>query len=266
MKASRIINFLYCIGEKDVADKLKTCLINEFLKNKDELDDAKETAYFWAAITKWNVWPGDHPVAKVAEAGRGSKRKADNDDYLSFYQKSMATKIVINPEDGTSYGGFSIDDVLRFTEAEMEDRHNYIQWVFPNPTLSRAQIDAADNILRLTEEQVDRITLEDNVMFRVKQMIVKILGFWGICLVSVDAVSTDAVFVSDPEKLCAKLSGKNHNQHRLTRLLIFLYCMHMQPLARKLTYLINEEIKTNKEFVPNAASLRIWNDLNLEKA
>ena len=269
-RLSRILNFLYCtqnISFIRQADTLKEIVI-EGLENylKPMNSETVFAIRHWQALTPFTVWPYHGPAAaggggSNAAAAPGKRKKADddeNDDFLEFYQNKIHTKIVID-KNGQPTGGFSIHQMLRFTEDEMENCHNYVQWAFPNPTPSKQQKDAADHVL--TEMQADRMLNDANVMMGVKQMMLKVLAFWGIGFLNSERNTRMTVFVRDPKTLCAKLSGKDHNQSRFTRFLTFLYCMRMNDLAEKLMEMIKEEMRVNSDFKPNDRTLKIWQDL-----
>ena len=119
--------------------------------------------------------------------------------------------------------------------SDMETMHNYIQWVFPGPTVSRMQRDAAP--FKCTDAEYRRMASDPIVMGRVHDAIAKVLGFWGITY-DEDAQAVHIRQRHEQRFLDVLILHYDHNQARFTRLLTFLQKIGLPELAAALFELV----------------------------
>ena len=158
-------------------------------------------------------------------------------EYVQFYRGEGTTPI----------GNFDVNDVLHFDDTMLEKEHGFIQFAFPNPTLSKVQPDAASQ--PFTPEAAQEMLQDDVVMTRVRQMVEKMLQFWGMHMAG------NAVSISDERRFNTKIRRANHNQLRMTRLLIFLKCMGWTGLLDSVKTLLVENVPKNTK------AMRFWKDV-----
>ncbi len=159
-------------------------------------------------------------------------------DYVKFYRGELTT-----PQDG-----FSIHDVLRFSDEELEDKHMYVQWVFPNPTLSKLQPSAARQ--PLTEDAALELKRDTTASNRALQMVIRMLEFWGM-----DITDEGYVRIFNEDRFAAKLQKPDHNQQRMTRMLIFLKCMGWMDLMEAIREVLIENVPLS------ARAVQFWADV-----
>jgi hypothetical protein len=131
-----------------------------------------------------------------------------------------------NSDNGTSFNYF----LYSMNDLDMEKKHDYVQWVFPNPEPSKAQ----DEIAQYECKPEEYALLMGNpvVMRRIEDAISKMLMFWGISYNRVSNVI--GVLPADRNRFIKKLVKADHNQLRFTRMLIFLRHIHRDDLAHML--------------------------------
>ena len=148
-------------------------------------------------------------------------------DYVRFYRGECTTVI----------DRLSIFDVLNLDDTGMEHKHGYVQWTFPMKCLSKNQVRAATQVL--TDEAIGEMMNDDVIMYRIDQMAGKMLDFWGIRW---QYRTEGLVFVHSRKRFETKLVKTNHNQLRMTRLLVFLSCVGRTVLVRNLKELLLENV------------------------
>jgi hypothetical protein len=119
--------------------------------------------------------------------------------------------------------GRFLDDILRFSDAELESVHDFIQWLFPLRERSGANPDAP----RLDDEAVyqfhRRIDLQENMVRSLDRM----LAFYGF------AREGERIFKTPAFAQHAQwLTPGNHNHLRLTRILKSLTGVGHDTLAQ----------------------------------
>ena len=154
--------------------------------------------------------------------------------YLEFYRD----------ERKTAKDDFSFEDILGFSDKQLENEHMYIQWVFPNPVLSKMQPSAATE--PLTEEAAREMRQDQAVAARAKQMVTKMLNFWGM---------DDDATITNKQRFVAKLRRVNHNQQRMTRMLIFLKCMGWTDLLDGIRAVLVNNVP------PRTKAVKFWTEV-----
>ena len=154
-------------------------------------------------------------------------------EYIEFYRGERTTPL----------GNFDIHAVLDFDDKILEKEHGFVQFAFPNPLLSKVQPDAASE--PFTSEAAQEMLQDAVVVTRAKQMVSKMLKFWGI--------DSETVSITNQPRFNAKLRRANHNQLRMTRVLIFLKCMGWTELMDGLRGLLVANVPHGMRAV------RFWN-------
>jgi hypothetical protein len=148
-------------------------------------------------------------------------------EYVEFYRGERTTPL----------GDHDIHAILNFDDKHLEKEHGFVQFAFPNPKLSTAQPDAATQ--PFTPEAAQEMLRDAVIVARVKQMVDKMLGFWGI--------DSQTLSISNRQRFTAKLRRTNHNQQRMTRLLIFLKCMGWTELLNGMQSLLEKNPPSSKK-------------------
>ena len=115
-------------------------------------------------------------------------------------------------------------------DLDMEEHHDYVQWVFPTPKPSKQRPKTAQ--FDCTRDEYRCFRRDTIVMRRVEDAIAKMFMFWGISYNRVSGAI--GVLPADRERFIDKLVRENHNQSRFTRMLTFLCCIHRDALAHSL--------------------------------
>jgi len=124
----------------------------------------------------------------------------------------------------TDHRGRWIEDILALDDFWLEHTHDYIQWLFPIDTPSRANPQAPV----LTE--MDREWFRRDVFLRVqhRQVLDRMLSFFGLARTGHDIEPLDNL--NPNQHIWLKRGG--HNHLRITRIIRSLYLCHQQELAR----------------------------------
>ena len=104
-----------------------------------------------------------------------------------------------------------LHQILRQNDAYWEECHNFIQWIIPNPFPSKYNPDAP----LLTHSLLTQLDAA-----RVLPSITRFLNFLGI-----NCENSDEFILVDHSRIMEWTTGNNHNKLRVTRLLIFCYCL-----------------------------------------
>jgi Opioid growth factor receptor (OGFr) conserved region len=105
--------------------------------------------------------------------------------------------------------GRSVGEVLAFTDEEAEAAHDYIQWLFPLPTRSRAQPGAPV----LTQSEADAIRADPQALVNLGRAAERMLAFYR---------NTDHW-----------LAAQDHNHLRITRIISSLRLLAGAEAARR---------------------------------
>tara|TARA_Y100000310_G_C20699497_1_gene828393 strand:+ start:6333 stop:6794 length:462 start_codon:yes stop_codon:yes gene_type:complete len=70
--------------------------------------------------------------------------------------------------------GYSIDDIIDFTDTGLERGHTYIQWIFPLPEKSKA----VPNSPVLTQTDIDEFNRRSDLQNTMKELLVVMLNFY----------------------------------------------------------------------------------------
>jgi hypothetical protein len=161
-----------------------------------------------------------------------------NDTLIAFYSGK-----------GMDAAGRRLEDVWRFSSEELEEKHDYIQWLFPllepsafNP---RAPVLDAGTIARFRADSSLRRNLERSLEV--------MLDFYGLELTGERIVRAG----NFGERSANWLTGFNHNFLRLTRILKSLSLLGLESRAEQL-FACLEEIYATHQRVISERTMAFW--------
>ena len=150
---------------------------------------------------------------------------------------------------GKDAAGRRLEDVWRFSHEELEENHDYIQWLFPLKERSafnpRAPILDAATVDRFRSDAVLKGNLERSLGV--------MLDFYGLQIVG-DRIVRSAAF---GERSGNWLTPFNHNFLRLTRILKSLSLLGLGVRARQL-FACLEEIYSGYSSVIGERTMSFW--------
>lgn len=128
-------------------------------------------------------------------------------------------------ENGKDHAGRVFGDLIQFNNKELEDCHDYIQWLFPTETRSQFNLDTP------TLDQETAVALFDNEVFHVRfqESIKVMLAFWGFkCSNSLSGLFLPKHSIQNWMLL------DDHNLLRMTRFMESCRLLGYQQVATKL--------------------------------
>lgn len=149
---------------------------------------------------------------------------------------------------GANYNEEGIDDVLRFDKNTLEKRHDYIQWLFPLPELSRHGLSVA--ISRdLARQWIENDTIRANLLKSYYMM----LDFYGIKVISKKPIrlSFDKAFFT---------WGYSHNRLRISRIIKSMNHFGFKDESMAL-YEIVMEVCNKKPYMIDKNTRKYWKEL-----
>lgn len=110
----------------------------------------------------------------------------------------------------------TFDDVIRFTNDQMENTHDFIQWLFPNKEASNYN----EHAPLLTDEDIQLFKTNQLLCNRVSDAVMEFMWFLGFNW----EIDYDYKIVDAEPTLIAEmqLNFFNHNHLRITRMIKFL--------------------------------------------
>jgi hypothetical protein len=136
---------------------------------------------------------------------------------------------------GTDHANRTLADVLKFDHAELEQGHDYIQWLFPLPEPSRFCLDAP----LLTDEDIKEIAASPSLRW-----------------VAIGATARMAQFYLASPQWC---TPRNHNLLRITRILRFLTLIGATDVAASFRLLVLD-LATRHEGVVTEETAWFWSE------
>lgn len=127
---------------------------------------------------------------------------------------------------GTNGGGWRLDEVLSWSDTELEDVHDFIQWLFPLPEKSMANPWAPV----LDKPTITAFHNEGKLQEALRASLVRMLSFYGFSFQS-DAIVPAADF---DKRSSNWLTPANHNHLRLTRMVRSLRVLGLEEEAQAL--------------------------------
>jgi hypothetical protein len=151
--------------------------------------------------------------------------------------------------DGRDAAGRRIEEILAWDDDQLEDTHDYIQWLFPLPEPSAFNWSAP--ILEASD--IAAFSREPALLQRLREALVRMLSFYGF-EVDGDQIRPTAHF---PERRRHWLRAGDHNLLRITRILKSLTLLGLADEADAFfTALVNLE---EAAVIPET-TWRFWRD------
>jgi Opioid growth factor receptor (OGFr) conserved region len=142
--------------------------------------------------------------------------------------------------------GRMIEDIWRFSFSELEETHDYIQWLFPLRTRSAFNPDAPT----LKSETITVFHADSNLRDRVRRSLEVMLTFYGLELdQSNPAQPVIQKSKSFPARSVSWLQPYDHNHLRLTRILTSLRLLGLPELSVAFYRCLQEIVKESPERV-----------------
>ena len=147
--------------------------------------------------------------------------------------------------------GRTLDDILGWSDDDLEEVHDFIQWLFPLPEPSRYNADAP----LLTQDDIDAFHAEPRLQENLRRSFERILTFLGLAWQE-GAVIEGRWFKSR----CADVwAFPNHNWLRITRILRSLRLLSLEADAQAL-YEWLESTYLRRRFPIGEDTFAYWQD------
>lgn len=142
--------------------------------------------------------------------------------------------------------GRTIEDIWRFSFSDLEEIHDYIQWLFPLKTRSAFNPDAPT----LKSDTITVFHADSNLRDRVRRSLEVMLTFYGL---EMDRSNPAHPIIqkskSFPTRSVSWLQPYDHNHLRLTRILTSLRLLGLPELSVAFYRCLQEIVKENPERV-----------------
>jgi hypothetical protein len=162
-------------------------------------------------------------------------------DLLDFYRG-----------EGTDAEGRYLKEIWTWQDDELEEVHDFIQWMFPLPEPSQFNPDAP----LLTEQDIAAFNSDPALLANLIKSFERILGFLGFSLAGDGRVVEGDNFTARVPDVWAV---PNHNWLRITRILRSLTLLGMESQAHAL-YERLSAFHTSRQFPIPANTFRYWTD------
>jgi hypothetical protein len=151
--------------------------------------------------------------------------------------------------------GRKIESIWAWDNEQLEDVHNYIQWLFPLVGKSRFNPDAPV----LTEVDIQTFNASSDLKNRVLTSFKRLLQFYGLqCAEDNDAISITTADTF-PEQRENWLNWGNHNHLRITRILTSLRLLGLDAYAQAFFQCLTQIYKTAPDKI-DSRSYAFWQD------
>ena len=150
---------------------------------------------------------------------------------------------------GTDDRGRTIADIWGYSHEELEDVHDYIQWLFPLADASAFNPGAP----LLDDETVARFRRDEVLRTNLERSLRVMLEFYGLAIAGQEILRVP----SFGERSRNWLTPGNHNFLRLTRMLKSLSMLGLENRARQLLQAL-EEIDGKRPRIIGERTLSFW--------
>lgn len=153
--------------------------------------------------------------------------------------------------ESTDTEGRRFADILAWSDDELEEVHDFIQWLFPLPAPSRFNPDAP----LLTESDIAAFGKSPDLKANLKKAFDRFLSFLGLTR-SGDAIVEAAHFA---RRVPEVWNVPNHNWLRISRVLASMTLLGLRDDASRLFAWLESE-STRRRFPISAETFRYWSD------
>ena len=157
-----------------------------------------------------------------------------SDFFIDFFQNK------IRNIDSLTY-----NDILNYDNKKLEDKHKYIQYLFPLPIKSKYNPDAPVINQIFINEAINNMEIRKNII----KSFLRMLNFYGY------SYSVKPFDIIDKGETKQWLTKQNHNYLRITRILKFLMLVKMDLLAYKF---VEQLCKLNESGKIDEESFNVW--------
>jgi opioid growth factor receptor-like protein len=150
---------------------------------------------------------------------------------------------------GTDIEGRRLEEILAWPDDDLEEVHDFIQWLFPLPEPSQFNPDAP----LLTKEDIAAFKSDPVLQANLMKSFERIVAFLGLAL-------SEGKVVNGPNfkaRLADVWTSPNHNWLRISRILRSLTLLGMAAQAQAL-YEWMEATYTSRKFPISAETFRYW--------
>lgn len=141
---------------------------------------------------------------------------------------------------------YSLETIWSMSDAEMEDRHDFIQWMFPLDTPSQFNLQAPI----LTLESAERFRTDPEIQMNLRRSLGRFLSFLGI----EEDGKGGYRLARNPDNVWGSF---NHNHLRITRVLRCLGLTGLKDKQDRLWILL-KELAARPEMGVEGRTLRYW--------
>ena len=157
-----------------------------------------------------------------------------SDFFIDFFQNKI-----------TNIDGLTHNDILNYDNKKLEDKHKYIQYLFPLPIKSKYNPDAPVINQIFINEAINNMEIRKNII----KSFLRMLNFYGY------SYSVKPFDIIDKGETKQWLTKQNHNYLRITRILKFLMLVKMDLLAYKF---VEQLCKLNETGKIDKKSFNVW--------
>jgi hypothetical protein len=152
---------------------------------------------------------------------------------------------------GTDTEGRLLEDILAWPDDDLEEVHDFIQWLFPLPEPSQFNADAP----LLTNEDIAAFKCDPVLQANLIKSFERILAFLGLALSEGEVVKGPNFMA----RVADVWASPNHNWLRISRILRSLTLLGMAAQAQAL-YEWLEATYTSRKFPISAETFRYWTE------
>lgn len=149
--------------------------------------------------------------------------------------------------------GITLSDIWSYSDQQLEEDHNYIQWLFPTNNASFWNRSAPV----LSEFDIAMLSSDEIVMKNFRKSLVFFLRFYGLALQDDDGLAIDNDFAQRAERWITRY---NHNYRRMSRILRFLTLFGLNEIKQNLLDML-EMIYMSNEKVVGKETYQIWTNI-----
>lgn len=157
---------------------------------------------------------------------------------------------------------YDIYQLMHFTDANLESKHDYIQYAFPIKTPSGFNPIAPI----LSKKEIKWINGENGLKARInlKNMFIRMLQFYGFTLIETPEIIKCEYSSAFSERAKNWLTPNNHNFLRITRILISLQLLGLSEYAMAF-YRILDELYSMIPDIISKKTYKYWTNAIVQK-